>query len=115
MIQCAQNKALRIINFKQFMEPSEPLYNQLKIHSLKDGIILNNCMFVFDKLANNLPDVFDHFFKPFRELHNHNTKGSQQYLLSVPKTNTKMFGSNSVKIKLINDRNKMIHKNRLQF
>ena len=115
MIQCAQNKALRIINFKQFMEPSEPLYNQLKIHSLKNGIILNNCMFVFDKLANNLPDVFDHFFKPFSELHNHNTKGSQQYLLSVPKTNTKMFGSNSVKIKLINDRNKMIHKNRLQF
>ena len=31
MIQRAQNKALRIISFKQFMEPSEPLYNQLKI------------------------------------------------------------------------------------
>ena len=35
MIQRAQNKALRIIRFKQFIEPSEPLYNQLTINSLK--------------------------------------------------------------------------------
>ena len=66
MIQCAQNKALRIISFKQFMEPSEPLYNQLKINNLKNNITLNNCLFVFDKLANNLPDVFDQFFKFLR-------------------------------------------------
>ena len=110
MIQHAQNKALRIKSFKQLMEPSEPLYNQLKINSLKNNIILNNCLFVFDNLTNNLPDVFDQFFKPFKELHNHNTRGSQQYLLNIPKTNTQMFGSNSIKIKLINDWNKMIHK-----
>ena len=59
MIQRAQNKALRIISFKQFMEPSEPLYNQLKINSLKNNLILNNCLFVFDKLAIDLPNVFD--------------------------------------------------------
>ena len=88
LIQRAQNKALRIISFKQFMEPSEPLYNQLKINSLKNNIILNNCLFVFDNLTNNLPDVFDQFFKPFKELYNHNTRGSQQYLLNIPKTNT---------------------------
>ena len=35
MIQCTQNKALRIISFKQVMQPFEPLYNQLKINSLK--------------------------------------------------------------------------------
>ena len=107
MIQCAQNKALRIISFKQFMmEPSEPLYNQMKINSL--NIILNNCLFVFDKLAKNLPDGFDQFFKPFMEMHNHNTRGSQQYLLNISKTNTQMFSSNSIKIKSINDWNKMI-------
>ena len=55
-------------------------------------------MFVFDNLANNLPAVFDQFFKPFKELHNHNTRGSKQYLLNIPKTNTEMFGSNSIKI-----------------
>ena len=78
------------------MEPSEPLYNQLKINSLKNNIILNNCLFVFDNLTNNLPDVFDQFFKPFKELLNHNMRGSQQYLLNLPKTNTQMFGSNSI-------------------
>ena len=110
MIQRAQNKTLRTISFEQFTEPSEPLYNRLKINSLKSNIILNNCLFAFDKLANNLPYVFDQFFKPFKELHNHNTRGSQQYLLNIPKTNTQMFGSNSIKIKSINDWNKMIHK-----
>ena len=41
MIEHAQNKALRIISFKQFMEPSEPLYNQVKISNLKGMFIKN--------------------------------------------------------------------------
>ena len=45
-----------------------------------------------------------------KKLHSHNTSGSQQYLLNVPKTNTQAFGSNSIEIKLINDWIKMIHK-----
>ena len=69
----AQKKALRIINFKQLMEPSEPLYQKLKINKLKNNIILSNCLFFFDKLTNNLPDVFDKFFQPLKEQHNHNT------------------------------------------
>ena len=39
MIQSAQNKVLRIINFKQPMEPTEPLYLKLKINKLKNNII----------------------------------------------------------------------------
>ena len=110
MIQSAQNKALRIINFKQSMEPSEPLYQKVKINRLKNNIILNNCLFVFDKLTNNLPDVFDQFFQPLKEQHNHYTRGSQQYLLNIPKTNTQMFGSNSIKIKSITYWNEIICK-----
>ena len=71
MIQSAQKKALRIKNFKQSMEPSEPWYQKLKINKSKNDIILNNCLFVFDKLTNNPPDVFDQFFK---EQRNHNTR-----------------------------------------
>ena len=61
MTQCAQNKVLRIISFRQFMESSEPLYNQLKISSLKNSIILNNSLFIFDNLTNYLLDVLDQF------------------------------------------------------
>ena len=92
------------------MEPSEPLYQKLKINKLKSNIILNNCLFVFDKLTNNLPDVFDQFFLPLKEQHNHNIRGSEQYLLNIPKTNTQMFGSNSIKTKSIKDWNEIIRK-----
>ena len=110
MIQSTQNKALRIINFKQSMKPSEPLYQKLEINQLKNNIILSNCLFVFDKLTNNLPDVLDQFFQPLEEQHNHNTRGSKQYLLNIPKTNALMFGSNSIKIKSIKDWNEIILK-----
>ena len=110
MIQSAQNKALRIINFKHSMEPSEPLYQKFKINKLKNNIILNNCLFLFDKLTNNLADVFDQFFQPFKEQHDRNTRGSQQYLLNIPKRNKQMFGSNSIKIKSMKDWNEIIHK-----
>ena len=110
MIQSTKNKVLRIINFKQSMEPSELLYQNYKINKLKNNIILNNCLFVFDKLTNNLPGVFDQFFQLFKEQHNHNTRGSQQYLLNIPKTNTQMFGFISIKIKSIKDWNEIICK-----
>ena len=79
MIQTTQNKALRIINFKRSMEPSGPLYQKLKINKLKNNIILNNCQFIFDKLTSSLPDVFDQFFQPLKEKHNHYTRGSHTY------------------------------------
>ena len=92
------------------MESSEPLYQKLKINKLKNNIILKNCLFVFDKLINNLPDVFGQFFQPLKEQHNHNTRGWRQYLLNIPKTNTQMFDSNSIRIKSIKDWNKIIRK-----
>ena len=110
MIQNAQNKPLRIINFKQSMEPFEPPYQKFKINKLKNNIILNNCLFAFGKLTNNLPDVFDQLFQPLKEQHNHNTRGSPQYLLNIPVTNTQMFGSNSIRIKSIKDWNEIIRK-----
>ena len=92
------------------MEPSEPLYQKLKISKLKNSIILNNYLFVFDKLTNNLPDVFDQFFQSLKEQHKHNTRGLQQNLLNIPEANTQMLGSNSIKIKSIKDWNEVIHK-----
>ena len=55
------------------------------------------------KLATNIADVVNQFFKAFKELHSHNTRRSQQYLLNISKANTQTLGSNSVKTKSIND------------
>ena len=66
MIQSVPNKALRIINFKQSMESSEHLYQKLKTNKLKNNLILNDFLFVFYKLTNNLPDVFEQFVQPLK-------------------------------------------------
>ena len=51
MIEHTENKALRIISFKQFMEPFKLLFNHLnKINNLMNKIMLNN-IYVFDKLV----------------------------------------------------------------
>ena len=110
MTQTTQNKALRIINFKQSMESSEPFYQKVKINNLKNNIILSSCLFVVDTLTNNLPDVFDQFFQPLKEHHNHYTRGSQQYLLNIPKINIQTLCSNSIKVKSRKNWNEIIHK-----
>ena len=110
MIQSTQNKALRIINFQQALEPSEPLYQNVKKNKLKNKTILSNCLFVFDKLTKKLPDAFDQFIQSFKQQNNLNNRASQQYLRNTTKTDKQIFASNSIKIKSINDWNEIIDK-----
>ena len=53
MVQRYQNKALRIINFKEERYPSAPLYTETNILNLTNIITLNNCMLVFDQLNSS--------------------------------------------------------------
>ena len=75
MVQRAQNKALRTINFKEERLPSSSLYTETKILNLTNIITLNNCMLVFDHLNGSLPVIFDDLFKCFKEQHSQNTRG----------------------------------------
>ena len=82
MVQRAQNKALRIINFKEERYPSAPLYAEIKILRLTNIITLNNCMVVFfDHLNSSLPAILDYLFKRFKEQHNHNTGRARNIFL----------------------------------
>ena len=54
MVQRAQSKALRIINFKEERHPSAPLYTETKILDVTNIITLNDCILVFDHLNNIL-------------------------------------------------------------
>ena len=97
LVQRAQNKALRIINFKEERHPSEPLFTETKILNLTNVITLNNCMLVFDHLNSSLPAIFDDLFIPFKEQHSHNTRGARRY--------GDFYGSRSVQIKSMKDWN----------
>ena len=91
MVQRAQNKALRIINFKEERHPSAPLYTETKILNLTNIITLNNCMLVSDHLNSSLPAIFDDLFKPFKEQHSHNTRKARRYVLNIPKMKTSLW------------------------
>ena len=74
MVQRAQNKALRTINFKEERQPSAP-QTETKILNLTNIITLNNCILVFDHLNSSLPAIFDDLFIPFTDQqHSHNTR-----------------------------------------
>ena len=109
-IQIIQNKALRILTFKHSDDSCDPIYKDLKILKLKDLIIINNCLFVYDHLNKNLPDAFDGYFKLLKEQHKHNTRGAKKNLLNVPQTRTKYYGINAIKTRAIKDWNDMINK-----
>ena len=108
MVQRAQNKALRIINFKEERHPSAPLYTETKILNLTNIITLNNCMLVFDHLNSSLPAIFDGLLKPFKEQHSYITRGARRCVLSIPKMETSFYGSRSVQVKSIKDWNNII-------
>ena len=91
LVQIAQNKALRIINFKAERHPSEPLFTETKILNLTNIINLNNCMLVFDHLNSSLPDIFGDLFIPFKEQHSRNTRGARKYVLNIPKMKTSLW------------------------
>ena len=67
MVERAQNKALRIIIFKEEKHPSQPLFTKAKILSLTNIISLNNYVLVFDHLNSSFPVIFDYLLKPFKE------------------------------------------------
>ena len=111
MIKRTQNKALRRISFKDRTEPSDPLYANHKIFKLQNIIALNNCLFIYDQLYDNLPNTFSNYFKLLKNEHRHNTRGSNYFILNVPRVNTETCGSNSIKIKANKDWNKTTEKN----
>ena len=103
MVKRTQNKALQIISFRDRTEPLDPLYANHKILKLQNIITLNNCLFIYDQLCDNLPNAFSNYFKLPKNQRRHNTRGSNQFTLNVPRVNTETYGSNFVKIKAIKD------------
>ena len=101
-IEKAQNKAVRIIQFKEYNSPSKPLYISSGILKFNDQIKLENCLFVYDFLKNNLPDCFEDFFHKLSSVYvHHETRRSALGALFVPLTNTTKYGINSITYKSV--------------
>lgn len=105
-----QNRALRIITFSNFRVDSYPLYNNLKILKLKDQIILQNCLFVYDALKKVSPICFQEYFSHTRDVHIMNTRSSNLGCLFVTHNRTIRYGLNSITNQCISHWNNMSKK-----
>ena len=54
-LQILQNKALRVINFQSPRTSATPLFKRCEILKLADYVNLQNFLFAYDSLKNNLP------------------------------------------------------------
>ena len=107
-IQQIQEKAIRIMSFKPKTETTNPLFWNLKIIKFKDILAYNNCIFVYNKLNENLPRSFNKFFTTAPAQHNYNTRGSHNNTIIKSITNVVIYGLNSVKRRAASDWNAMI-------
>ena len=87
-----QNKALRIINFKEYDYPTNDLYHESKILKIEDYIKLLNCFFVKDVLEKTSIKIFQNFFIKTKEVHNHTTRHSSHNTINRQQFNTRQDG-----------------------
>ena len=107
-IEKLQNKAIRIMCFKSKLEPTKPLYRDLKILKIRDVLTLNNCQYVQAHIIGKLPQNFDDHFKEMRNLYNYNTSGSKERMIFKITRKTIIYGLNAVHHRAANDWNKLL-------
>ena len=91
-----QNKALRIINFKNNEYNVNELYKTNKIPRIADYIKLSNYLFVRDVIAQSTILPFQEFFIQMRGTHQHNTRHATQNTVTLNQYKTPFYGIDSI-------------------
>ena len=89
-----QKKSVRIITFFKFDERSSPLFKRLNIIKLFDLVTFYIALFIFKFRNNILPPVFDSFFIPVCNIHDHCTRHAAGLTYSLPQVRTNYGISN---------------------
>ena len=102
MIQKLQNRAIRIINFREFNVNPNPLYKNDNILKIQDFVKLQNCLLIHDYLTNSLPNCFDNYFHKLDYIYlDVQTRNSNLGCIFSPIRNTTRYGINSITQKSI--------------
>ena len=91
-----QNKALRIINFKNNECNVNEFYKTNKILKIAGYIKLLNCLFVRDVMAQSTTPPFQEFFIQMRNTHQHNTRHATQKTVTLNQYNSALYGIHSI-------------------
>ena len=72
-----QKKILRLITFSEYRAHSKPLFLELKLLNIYQIYTYFTCIFVFKYYQILLPDIFKNVFEINANVHNYNTRNSQ--------------------------------------
>ena len=103
-----QKRALRIITFADFRDPSNPLFIKLNILKFDDIVKFHTAIFMHDFHHGNLPDTFNSFFSLVNTRHNYNTRlasNKTNYSLPSARTNYGKFNIRFSSVKVWNSLN----------
>ena len=106
-IASIQDKALRIMSFKNCNAATGPQYHKKKIIKFFDLIYFYNCLLIAEYLNQDLPLAFSGYFSYMANIHNHNTRGALKRLVNVPYAKTIFYGTHSITVKSVKDWNNL--------
>ena len=106
-ISALQDKAFRVISFKDRNTAPGLLYNEKKIIRFFNLVMLNNCIFIAEHLNQNLPSPFGGYFSYMADRHQHHTRGALKKLVNVLLSKTTFYGTQSITAKSVNDWNSL--------
>ena len=100
--------------FKLKLEPTKPMYRELKILKKRDLLTLNNCQFVQAHMIGKLPQNLNEQFKEMRNQHNYNTRESKERMMFKITRKTTSYGLDSIHHRAANDSNDLLQSIRLE-
>ena len=89
-----QDRAIRIINFSQYREPTSALYKKSEVLKFKDIITLNN--YLYDNFKGLLPTALLNKFAYLHDSHDHNTHNASLHCVKLPVSRTLVYGIHSI-------------------
>ena len=94
-----QEKAIRLINFKDNNAQVSNLFAQSKILKFKDFVHYRNINLVKNSIEKNGPASFNNFFIQTEEFHQYNIRGALNNLIDNPQSRTSFYGMHSIRSK----------------
>ena len=96
-----QKKPLRIMNLKDQLFHSSPLFSENNILKFTDKITLENILFVNKSINRQVPPIFYGWFTFSGDLHRHETCWSVTDHLNIPNFWTQKYGCFSIRASTI--------------
>ena len=97
LIQCLQNKLIKVLMKKNYRYPTYKLHNELNILKVEDLVDQEILTFVFNFINKKLPNVFSSYFKYRSENQQPQTRNIDNHLITPkPRTNC---GEQTIRVK----------------